>query len=321
LKETIVPRIRLAKRKYDLLPGGLLLLALLLLSAPSETYAQQVKYSKNKEADALMKEGESYFALQQWDKALSAYEGAFKLDPTLYEAPLFIGDVYFHKKEMEKAGEWYARAIAIEPNRETAYRYWSDAYLRVGKMKESLEKAVDAIVAEPYNRMSYRGLMQWAQVNSMQLGHPKIEVPADISSSKSGDVNITLDPRLLSGKDDGSSAWLVYSITRANWRTNKFAKTFPKEKAYRHSLTEEAEALRMVISSAKADKKVKKLEESLANLVKLNDAGLLEAYILLARADDGIAQDYEEYRKGNRDKLRKYVAEIVAGASNQEGKF
>jgi hypothetical protein len=222
---------------------------------------------------------------------------------------------------MDKAGEWFAKAIAIDPNRETAYRYWSDAYLLDGKMTESRDKAIEAIIAEPYNRMSYIGLTQWAERNSVQLAHPKIEIPADISSSKQGEVNITLDPKLLSGAEDGSSAWLVYSITRASWRTGKFSKTFPKEKAYRHSLAEEVDALRMVIASVKADKKVKKLDESLANLMKVNDAGLLEAYILLARADDGIAQDYEEYRKTNREKLRRYLTDFVAGAFNQQGKF
>ncbi|MBD0371142.1 MAG: tetratricopeptide repeat protein [Pyrinomonadaceae bacterium] len=317
-----MPCTRLAtKRQYALRSCGFLILALLLFSTPASAYAQRTEYSKNKEADALMREGESYFAAEQWDKAREAYEKALKLDPNIYEAPLFIGDVYFQKRQMDKAGDWYAKAIAIDPNRETAYRYWSDAYLRVGKMVESRDKAVEAIVAEPYNRMSYRGLMQWAQVNKVQLAHPKIEVPAGISSNKPGEVNITLDPKLLEGKEDGSSAWLVYSITRANWRTTKFAKTFPKEQTYRHSLAEELDAFQMVISSVKADKKVKKLEDSLANLVRLNDAGLLEAYILLARADDGIAQDYEEYRRLNRDKIRKYLTDVVAGEFKQQGKF
>jgi tetratricopeptide (TPR) repeat protein len=310
-----------AKRKRVLLYCCLSLLVPVLLSSAPQAFAQKTSFSKNKEADDLMHEGESYFAAKEWDKARGAYEKAFKLDPMIYEAPLFIGDVYFQKKEVDKAGEWYGKAIAIDPNRETAYRYWSDAYLRAGKMAEALDKAADAIVAEPYNRMAYRGLMQWAQVNRVQLGHPKIEIPADISSNKPGEVNITLDPKMLEGKDDGSTAWLVYSITRANWRTGKFAKTFPKEKAYRHTLAEESEALKMVVDSVKADKKIKKLDESLANLVKLSDAGLLEAYILFARADDDIAQDYEGYRKNNRDKLRRYVTDFVAGGFKQQGAF
>jgi hypothetical protein len=38
---------------------------------------------------------------------------------------------------------------------------------------------------------------------------------------------------------------------------------------------------------------------------------LIEPYILFVRADQGIAQDYEAYRAANRDKLRRYLLQIV----------
>jgi hypothetical protein len=69
--------------------------------------------------------------------------------------------------------------------------------------------------------------------------------------------------------------------------------------------------LSSVIVLATTDKKVKTLSPSLQKLKKLNDEGLLEAYILLARADDGIAQDYPNYLKANRDKLRRYMLVYV----------
>lgn len=294
-----------------------------LISAipPDGSEGPDSTFSKNAEADKAMHEGEAFFTRGDLDSAITAYSRAFKLDPLLYEAPLFIGDMYRRKKDVEKAGEWFSKAIAIDPNRETAYRYWGDILMATGSMSAARDKFIEAIIAAPFSRMTWEaGLIRWADEAGVRLGHPKIEVPADISDSNSGSV-ITLDPKLLSGKEDGSSAWLVYSITRANWRTTKFAKTFPREKTYRHSLAEEAEALRMVVSSAKSDKKVKKMEESLANLIKVSDAGLLEAYILLARADEGISRDYEEYRRLNREKLRRYLTEYVTGAPKQEGKF
>jgi hypothetical protein len=49
----------------------------------------------------------------------------------------------------------------------------------------------------------------------------------------------------------------------------------------------------------------------MAKLKKLNDEGLLEAYILLARPDEGIAEDHPAYLKRERDKLRRYVVEYV----------
>lgn len=59
------------------------------------------------------------------------------------------------------------------------------------------------------------------------------------------------------------------------------------------------------------DKRATKLTPSLENVMKLNDAGLLAAYVLFVRPDDGIARDYVSYRSANRDKLKKYWSEIV----------
>jgi len=106
---------------------------------------------------------------------------------------------------------------------------------------------------------------------------------------------------------------------RASWMTGKdgklsenFSRAYPNEKTYRHSLAEELDALRMVILSVKEQgKEIKQLEPSLERLVKLNEAGLLEPYILFARADQGIAQDFAEYRKTKRDKLLRYLLEYV----------
>ena len=53
------------------------------------------------------------------------------------------------------------------------------------------------------------------------------------------------------------------------------------------------------------------LDVSIANLLKLHRDGLIEVYVLVARPDEGIARDYAEYRKNNRDKLRRYLDEYV----------
>ena len=62
------------------------------------------------------------------------------------------------------------------------------------------------------------------------------------------------------------------------------------------------------------EKRVNKLTLSLENLMKLNDSGLIEAYVLFARPDKGIVSDYVAYRKSNRDKLKQYWLKFVIGA-------
>lgn len=282
----------------------------------------RIKFSNIAEADKALHAGEEAFAKGDFKKALEAYAKALQLDPNLYDAALYTGDVYYKSNEPKKAGEWFARAIAIDPNRETAYRYWGDTLAKEGKKNEAREKFIDAFVAEPYNKYASATLVNWANQNGVKLAHPAINIPTSVSSS-GGNTNITIDPSMFDkNKKDGSSAWFYYGLSRAAWTvpgkdgklSDRFVKAYPNETRYRHSLAEEADALRQVLSFLDKDikdKKVENLESSLANLKKLNDAGLLEAYILMAKLDNGLFQDYKSYRNTDRDKLRRYVVEYV----------
>jgi hypothetical protein len=186
-----------------------------------------------------------------------------------------------------------------------------------GKRNEARDMFIGAIVASPGEDRAYVGLTQWANNNGVRLAHPQIEVPTSVTPLEGGKMTINLDPKMLGGKDqpaDGSGAWMMYGLTRASWATEKFAKEFLQEKAYRHTLREEADALHSVADMARQgvkEGKTKKLSPSLANLIKLDDAGLLEPYIFYARVDRGIAQDYSAYRRAHRDKLQRYWAEFV----------
>ena len=48
-------------------------------------------------------------------------------------------------------------------------------------------------------------------------------------------------------------------------------------------------------------------------LKTLNEEGLLEAFILLDLADEGIAEDHPRYLQQHRELLRKYVVEHIIG--------
>ena len=269
--------------------------------------------STKKEAEDAIREGEAAFASGDYDKAIEKYERALLFDPTLYEAALFIGDVYFKKAEQQKAGEWYARAIAINPDRETAYRYWGDALMRQGRVTEAGEKFVEAFIAEPYNRLARAGFVNWGERVNIQLAHPKVELPANVAQKQGGGTTITLDPNALK-KDDKSgsgAAWIMYGIIRASWTQGEFAKNYPNEKTYRHSLKEEAAAIRGALKAVENQKDQNSLDRSLQILRKLDKEGLLEAFILLAMPDEGIANDFAEYRRTNLENLRRYVKQYV----------
>ena len=278
-------------------------------------------FSTKKEVDDAMREGEQAFASGDLPKALEMYKRALILDPKLYEAALFIGDVYFKSAEHANAGEWYGRAIAMNPNRETAYRYWGDSLMKQGRLTDAGDKFVEAYLAEPYSRLSRAGFLNWGEKAHITLAHPQVDVPTDVTSKDKG-TTITLDANILTKNDKGgaAAAWMAYGIIRASWQT-EFAKQYPNEKTYRHSLKEEAAALRGAIEAVKNQKlDPKNIDPSLQVLQKLEKEGLLEPFVLLALPDAGIAQDFQDYRRANLEKLRRYVKDYVltgGGVSKQ----
>ena len=271
-------------------------------------------FSNRKEVDEAMREGEAAFGKQDYPKAIEMYQRALLFDPKLYEAAVFLGDVYFVTAEQRKAGEWFARAVAINPDRELAYRYWGDSLMKQGRVTEAGDKFVEAYIAEPYNRSAVRGgLGSWAQRVNLSLAHPAVEIPTSVTAKEDGNTTINLDPKIL-GDDKGGAgaAWMTYSIVRASWSI-EFAKQYPNEKTYRHSLKEEAAAMRAAVKvgGESAGKKAAAQDPSLLTIAKLDREGLLEAFILLAMPDRGIVQDFPEYRRTNIDKLRRYVTQYV----------
>jgi tetratricopeptide (TPR) repeat protein len=284
----------LALRAKDL--GDSSNLLVMILDSIPEDGADPPKFSERSEVDAALNEGEAAFARGDFPKALASYARALELNPRQYEAALFSGDVYFKQNQMDKASEWFARAVEIDSNRETAYRYWGDALMRTGKMTEARDKFIDAIIAEPYGRSSWVGLSQWGQANRIQLAHLRVDVPVTATAT---------------------GVWAAYETTRGQWSTGaKFREAYPAESAYRHSLAEEVDALRAVADAAVKEirngtLKPEQVDPSLTNVAKLHASGLLEAYILLAKPDAGIAKDYAAYRQQNSDKLRQYIVDVV----------
>jgi hypothetical protein len=99
-------------------------------------------------------------------------------------------------------------------------------------------------------------------------------------------------------------AWTKYAGSRMLWAKTYFG-AHPGQTSVRNNLPEEALALRAAISQL--DVNTKDLDPSLVTLIKLDKDGVLEAFIFLARADQGIMQDYPAYLAEHRDVVRRYM--------------
>jgi tetratricopeptide (TPR) repeat protein len=264
-------------------------------------------------AESMLK-AEKAFSNGDLKKALALYKEASEADPKLYEAALFAGDTEFKRKNYDGAGTWFAKAIAINPDRETAYRYWGDALMQKGEQKTARSKFVDAVIAEPYTKASWVGLQQWANASQARLASPPITLPKQAVPDEKGNVNVTIDPA--KAGDPASGAWLVYYTQPMMWRSTEFKKHYPNETVYRHSLAEAAESLRAVIAVVKEQKIPEdKLDPTLKSLLALDKDGMLECWIVLNGADQGIVQDYAAYRAAHGELLRAYIDKYVIHSS------
>lgn len=265
---------------------------------------------KKSAAEEILAKAEKAFSSGDLNGALVLYQQASDADPKMYEAPLFAGDAEYKLNQYDEAGKWYAKAIAVNPDRETAYRYWGDVLMHKGDQKAAQSKFIDAVIAEPYTKAPWIGLKQWAEATHAVLASPPITLPKQPVPDAKGNVNVTVDPSTLGSPTSG--AWLVYSMNPMVWRNTEFKKRYPNETVYRHSLAEEAESLRSVISVVREQKiPENKLDATLKSLIALDKDGMLECWILLNHADQGVAQDYVAYRTTHRELLHSYMDKYI----------
>lgn len=268
-----------------------------MLTAALESLSDtEIKFSDNPRADEIMYRAEAAFAREDYAGACTLYQEALRHDPALYDAALFAGQCCRIQKDFPSAEAWYQKAIAIDPEREAAYRYWGNSLLARGQKSLALDKYIEAYLRQPYARESRNGLVDYSKSEGLTLAHPHIRIPARVEGSN---IQIT---------QDAGAAWLTYALSRMLWRSEGWGKAHPGE-PYRPSLEEEALAFRSALQVAEESQTPR--DASLQTLQKLDKAGLLEAFILLGMADEGIVDDYPAYCKSHRDLLERYVREVV----------
>jgi Flp pilus assembly protein TadD len=268
-----------------------------------------IRFSDNPVVEQVMIAGEAAFARRDFDEALTVYAKARELEPTNYSASLFTANTYDRKNDFARASFWYERTMRLDPDVETAFRYYADMLAKQGDMAKARDMLIHAAVAEPYNKIVWREIRAWALINNTAFNLVYLPIPLvakqSIQTAASGQP-----PQLV-------SAWRAYHAVIADWRKGgKFAKQFPQE-PYRHSLPEESEALTAaakVLQTLRQDQTNADLVTGstvAALLLKLDDAGLIEPYVLFSLGDDGIVRDYKAYRAANRSKLQEYMDKFV----------
>lgn len=265
-----------------------------------------IQFSSDPAVQKAMSAGEAAFARRDFATALQQYGQALKLDPTNYYAELFTANTLDRQGDAERASEWYQRATTLNPDVETAYRYYADMLAKHGDMIKARDMLIRAAVAEPYNKIVWREIRAWAIINHTEFNIVYLPIPLLRATSAAAQT-----PGI-------AASWKAYYSVKARWRDgDAFRRHFPQEPVYRHSLAEESEALNAAagmlhkLNADGAGARAVSADPIAPLLLRLYDAGLIDAYVLFSLGDDGIAKDYATYRTEHRDKLETYLDRFV----------
>jgi tetratricopeptide (TPR) repeat protein len=140
-------------------------------------------------AIALYKQGDTFYNLKSYDRALQAYEKALKIRPEYAEAWIGKGNVQQASSQFKEALNSYEKAIQIQPKSWQAWVGRAQVLDKLGKSQEAIETYKGAIQIDKNAKEAWQGLAQ-IQMKLKQY-------PEAISSWE----------RLLKIESDNPSAW------------------------------------------------------------------------------------------------------------------
>jgi hypothetical protein len=266
-----------------------------------------VSDASNKDVEAAIREGEGFFGRGEYDKAITAYQRAFKLDPQSYNAALFIGDCFYSQRKYKESEIWFAKAVIIDPDREQAFRFWGDALVGQGKGREALEKFANAYIADTNTRLVFDSFMDGIKQFGLRKTIPFIEIP-----SKEDEKEIVIDATKLNSAD-GTIAWNKFTEVRKN-QIIKF-NLVANGREFSSTVSEDVECLKSVVLELKrlsTINKSLKLNKSLENLIKLDSLGMLDVYTILFIHGGLNSPEYVNFRMKNRERLLRFLLEYFA---------
>ncbi|GBU23908.1 tetratricopeptide repeat protein [Fibrobacteria bacterium R8-3-H12] len=106
-------------------------------------------FKKPKDAVAYYKRGYAYYEKGKIDKAISDFNEAMRLDPSLARTYCYIGDGYFDDGDYYKAISYYTKAIRLNPNYAEAYHNRGIAYDRKRDPDKAISDSTEAIRLDP----------------------------------------------------------------------------------------------------------------------------------------------------------------------------
>ncbi|HEX3553244.1 MAG TPA: tetratricopeptide repeat protein [Thermoanaerobaculia bacterium] len=287
-------------------------------------------------AAPFFKEAESSLAARRLDQAADAYAKGLALSPDYGPGWVNAGDVQFARKDYAGALGFYRKALTLDSSLAQAHHFAADSLFKLGRLSEAEDEYVQALVYDPSYEEVWRSLAVVGPRAGLTAHRPAISTPA-------GAIGDNVDGKVEIGVADPE--WLPYLNCKAVWRHEdayRKAKVAAVPQRYSRSLTvagttypwsvaEEAECLRAYVAgnlSATAarlepggksgqaagvsrEKVLAAAPELVRTLVQVEDADLLDGFILFALFGQRCPMAVALFSDAERSQMERFVRKFV----------
>jgi tetratricopeptide (TPR) repeat protein len=287
-------------------------------------------------AATFFKEAESSLAAGRLQQAADAYAKGLALSPEYGPGWVNAGDVQFARKDYAGALGFYRKALALDPSLAQAHHFAADSLFKLDRLSEAEDEYVQALVYDPSYEEVWRSLKIVGPRAGFSAHRPAVSTPA-------GAIGDNVDGKVEIGVADPE--WLQYLNCKAVWRHEdayrkvKVAAVPPRYSrsltvagtTYPWSVVEEAECLRSYIAgnlSATAarlepggksgqaagvsrEKVLAAASELVRTLVQVEDADLLDGFILFALFGQRCPMAVALFSDAERSQMERFVRKFV----------
>jgi len=181
-------------------------------------FAREDQAAAEREAAFLAvarRRGNRYLANEEFDKAITDYTEAIRINPDDARAYHNRGIAYSRKEELDKAIADYTDAIRINPDYATAYHNRGIAYDKVGDVDKAIANLREAIRINPDNALAHRKLgdivVQRETAGAGQRSKPSFQFAVNTTSD-----TVDADPGNGVAQDSQGKTSLRAAIMEAN---------------------------------------------------------------------------------------------------------
>src|SRR5436305_1471913 len=287
-------------------------------------------------AAPFFKEAESSLAARHLEEAANAYAKGLALSPEYGPGWVNAGDVQFARKDYAGALGFYRKGLALDPSLAQAHHFAADSLFKLGRFSEAEAEYVQALVYDPSYEEVWRALKIVGPRAGFSAHRPAVSTPA-------GAIGDNVDGKVEIGVADPE--WLPYLNCKAVWRHEdayRKARLAAAPQRYSRSLTvagttypwsvaEEAECLRAYVAgnlSATAarlepegksgqaagvsrEKVLAAAPELVRTLVQVEEADLLDGFILFALFGQRCPMAVALFSDAERSQMERFVRKLV----------